>query len=307
MNIVFMGTPKFAVPSLEILIKNNYNISTVVTQPDRPAGRGLQIQFSEVKKFAILRKLPILQPEDLKSEDFIDTIKKLEPDLIIVVAYRILPPEVFTIPKKGSFNLHASLLPKYRGAAPINWAIINGETETGVTTFFLEEKVDTGNIILQKKINIDFEDTAGTLHDKLSLLGAETVLETVRLIETGNVKTYKQNDTLATLAPKIYKDDCKINWDKNAIDIYNFIRGLSPTPCSYTYFDNKQLKIYSSKVTNRKSIANAGSIIIENRNLYVNTKDFQLQILELQLEGKRKLSAIDFINGLNKRNNLKFS
>ncbi len=306
MNIIFMGTPKFAVPSLDILIRNNYNISAVVTQPDKPAGRGLQLQSSEIKKFANSKNLRILQPEDLKNKDFAEKIKELNPDLIIVVAYRILPPEIFNIPKFGAINLHASLLPKYRGAAPINWAIINGETETGVTTFFIKEKVDTGNIILQKKIKIEFDDNAGTLHDKLSIIGAEALLETVKLIEDGSVRTFPQDDNLVSKAPKIQKSDCKINWGKKSIDIYNFIRGLSPTPCSFTHFGNKILKIYTSKITDRKSINAPGSVTVENKNIFVDTSDYQLQILELQLEGKKKLNAENFINGLNKKENLIF-
>lgn len=301
-----MGTPKFAVPSLAILLNNNYNVIAVVTQPDKPAGRGLHLQSSEIKNYAISKNISVLQPDELKSPIFIDEIKNLNPDLIIVVAYRILPPEVFNIPKYGAFNLHASLLPKYRGGAPINWAIINGETETGVTTFFLQEKVDTGNIILQKKIDIEFEDTAGTLYEKLSLLGAQAVLETVKLIESGNAKAYPQDESLATRAPKIFKENCKINWNKKAIEIYNLIRGLSPTPCSFTYFNNKILKIYSSKITERKSTEEAGKVLIEGKNLFVNTIDFQLQILELQLEGKKKLATPEFINGLSNKNNLIF-
>lgn len=304
MNIIFMGTTKFAVPSLDTLIRNNYNISAVVTQPDKPAGRGLQLQSTEIKKFSNSKNLQILQPEDLKSKDFVEKIIELNPDLIIVVAYRILPPEIFNLPKYGAINLHASLLPKYRGAAPINWAIINGETETGVTTFYIKEKVDTGNIILQKRIKIEFDDNAGTLHDKLSIIGAEAVLETVKLIENGSVKTYPQDDNLASKAPKIKKSDCKINWEKKSIDIYNFIRGLSPTPCSFTYLENKILKIYTSKITDRKSLKVPGSVTIENKNIYVDTLDYQLQVLELQLEGKKKLKAENFINGLNKKDGL---
>ncbi len=304
MKIVFMGTPKFAVPTLKILIDNNYEIPAVVTQPDKPAGRGLQIQSSEVKKLALSYNLPVLQPEDLRNEDFVEAIKNFNPDLIVVVAYRILPPEVFNIPRYGTINLHASLLPKYRGAAPINWAIINGETITGVTTFFIKEKVDTGNIILQRSIDINIDDNAGTMSDKLSILGAEVVLETVRMIESGSVITHPQDETQATKAPKIYREDCKIDWNKKSIEIHNFIRGLSPVPGSYTYLGNKILKIFVSKPTDKKSIDKAGTIQIEGKNLYVNTSDNLIQILELQLEGKKKLSAENFLNGIDKKSKL---
>jgi len=210
MNIVFMGTPEFSVPSLSILLENDFNIVGVVTVPDKPKGRGRTLQYSDVKKFAIEKKLPVLQPEKMKNESFVNEIKNLQSDIIIVVAFRILPKEIFAIPKYGSFNLHASILPKYRGAAPINWAIINGEKETGVTTFFLKEEVDTGNIILQKKIPIGDEDDAGMIHDKLSELGAQVVLETVRMIEKGEVKTTLQDDSLATPDLKYSKMTAKL-------------------------------------------------------------------------------------------------
>ena len=298
MNIVFMGTPEFAVPSLSILLENGYNIVGVVTVPDKPKGRGRALQYSDVKKFALEKKLPVLQPEKMKDESFVNEIKSLQPDIIIVVAFRILPKEIFTIPEYGSFNLHASILPKYRGAAPINWAIINGEKETGVTTFFLKEKVDTGNIIIQKKIPIGYEDDAGTIHDKLSVLGAEIVLKTVKMIEEGNVSTAIQDDSLASPAPKIFKDDCKINWTKNSLDVYNFIRGLSPYPASYTHLDNKIVKIFRTKLTNISVNEKPSVILIKDKKLFVNTTDYLLEILELQPEGKKRMSSTDFINGI---------
>ncbi|MDQ3193616.1 MAG: methionyl-tRNA formyltransferase, partial [Bacteroidota bacterium] len=234
MRIVFMGTPQFAVPSLKILLDNNYDVITIVTAPDKKKGRGQIVAVSDVKKFAMENKLRILQPEKLKEKKFISDITSLAPELIIVVAFRILPKEIFTIPSYGSFNLHASLLPKYRGAAPINYALINGETETGVTTFFVKEKVDTGNIILQEKIEISDDDDAGTIHDKLSHLGAQTVLQTVMLIEKGNISLKTQNETAASPAPKIFKEDCLINWNQESSKINNFVRGLSPKPAAFT-------------------------------------------------------------------------
>ena len=228
-----MGTPDFAVPSLEILISNGFILQTVVTAPDRPQGRGLEVRPTPVKTAALRHGLPLLQPESLKDPSFVAAVSSLHPDLIVVVAFRILPREVFSIPRYGAFNLHASLLPQYRGAAPINWAIINGETTTGVTTFFLEEKVDTGGIILQAKLPIGSDDDAGSIHDKLARLGADAVLRTVRLIESGKPAPVPQDNTLATPAPKIFPNDCRIRWDMPAERVRNFIRGLSPFPAAW--------------------------------------------------------------------------
>lgn len=301
-----MGTPLFAVPSLKILLENNHNISCVVTVPDRKKGRGQSLTHSEVKEFALNNGLKILQPEKLNDKEFQDEINSMSPDLIIVVAFRILPKEIFTIPKLGSFNLHASLLPKYRGAAPINHALINGEKETGVTSFFLREKVDTGNIILQKKIQIEDTDDAGSLHDKLSKLGAQTVLETVELIKNGDVKTFKQDDTLASPAPKIFKEDCIINWDKNVEEIYNFIRGHSPYPAAITYLQNKIVKIFKTKITEIPSNNTPGNLIITGKQLFANTRDMLLEIIELQVEGKKRITSMDFINSSDRGKNYIF-
>jgi methionyl-tRNA formyltransferase len=305
MKIIFMGTPEFAVPSLKRLTEGN-EIIAVVTTPDKAKGRGLKIQYSDVKIFALDKDIPILQPDNLKDDNFISQIKSLNPDLIIVVAFRILPKEIFSIPKFGSFNLHASLLPKYRGAAPINWALINGENETGVTTFYLQEKVDTGNIILQEKIKIENEDDAGTIHDKLSDIGADLVIRTVKLIEQGNLNLKKQDENLTTKAPKIFKEDCIIDWNLDDKKIHNSIRGLSPYPAAYTHFDNKTVKIFKSKLTDMLSNSYPGQINIDNNNLFVNTSCNLLQIMELQLEGKKRITSSDFINGLNKSKEIKF-
>ena len=307
-----MGTPLFAVPSLEILIKNNYEISAVVTVPDKKKGRGLQTSVSEVKKFSGEKNLNILQPDNLKDNEFIKTLTSINPDLIIVVAFRILPKEIYTIPKFGSINLHASLLPKFRGAAPINRAIINGEKESGVTTFFLKDKVDTGNIIIQKKINIEDDDDAGSLSQKLSHTGAECVLETVRLIENQNVTLTGQDNNLASSAPKIFKEDCKINWNQNAITVHNFIRGLSPYPAAFSVLENKSVKIFKTKLTDindineineineTKEIKSAGILFCQDKKLLVSVSDGLLEILELQLEGKKRISANDYINGIDR-------
>lgn len=297
MRIVFMGTPEFAVPSLKILLENSYDIAAVVTAPDRPQGRGQKLDFSPVKKYSLEKKIRILQPEKLKDPEFVSTLRAISPDLIVVVAFRILPSEVFKLPPLGTFNLHASLLPKYRGAAPINWAIINGEKETGVTTFFIEESVDTGNIILQARVPIGENETAGELHDKLAEIGAEIVLHTVRLIEMGKVQPKPQDNSMATPAPKIFKENCRIDWNKSATDIHNLVRGLSPSPGAFTYYDDKVLKIYRTLPHNQQSNQEPGTIVMAEKKLIVATNSGDIEILELQLEGKRKLTAEEFLRG----------
>ncbi len=297
LRIIFMGTPDFACPSLSILLEHHYTIAGVVTAPDKPRGRGQHVTFTPVKEYALRHNLNVLQPESLRDPLFIETLRSLQPDLIVVVAFRILPPDVFQLPPLGTFNLHASLLPKYRGAAPINWAIINGETETGVTTFFLREKVDTGNIILQERVTIGENETAGELHDKLSVIGAQLVLKTVQLIERGTVQTIPQNDTLATPAPKIFKQQCRINWNAPAQTIHNFIRGLSPHPAAWTTHNNKLLNIYRTHY--HPSVqASPGTIYrCTPKELLVGTKDGLIQILEIQQEGKRRLLIDEFLRG----------
>jgi methionyl-tRNA formyltransferase len=300
MDIIFMGTPDFAVHSLQRLIDTHHKISAVVTTPDKPKGRGLQLSSSSVKQFAEKNKLPVLQPEKLRDELFINEIKKLQPDLIIVVAFRILPKEVYTIPKFGSFNLHASLLPKYRGAAPINWAIINGDRVTGVTTFFLKDKVDTGSIIMQQTCSIEENDNAGTIHDKLAQIGADTVLSTVNLIEmtNGNVPVESQEEAEASPAPKIFKNDCRIDWNRSAQQVHNFIRGLSPYPAAFTTLNDKIVKIYrTQKLLLQNDQLKPAEIKTDNSKIFVSCSDFLLEILELQLEGKKRMSSKDFING----------
>ncbi len=313
MKIVFMGTPDFAVPSLEILLKNDYEILAVVTAPDEPKGRGYKITPPPVKVFALKNNLKVLQPENLRDEKFIAELKNLSPELIVVVAFRILPKEVFTIPPFGTINLHASLLPKYRGAAPINWAIINGETETGVTTFFINEKVDTGNIILQRKVKIDPDETAGELHDKLAIIGAEVLLETVRLIESGNVNPIPQDNSLATPAPKIKKEMCQINWfEKDAQQVHNFVRGLSPQPGAFTFLNKKIVKIYRTKLAPSEvqfQDVKPGQIIIDESKgeMYAICADLKpIQIIELQMEGRKRLNAFEFLKGFRLETNTFF-
>ena len=296
-----MGTPEFAVPALSAIFKSGHELLSVVTIPDRKKGRGQNVSFSDVKKFAMAKRIDFLQPDDLSDKVFIEKLRSLMPDLIVVVAFKILPEIIFDIPVHGIFNLHASLLPKYRGAAPINRAIMNGEPETGVTTFFLENKVDTGNVILQQKIPILPEDNAGTLHDKLSELGAEVVMKTIDLIDKSekNIPSVKkQNDSLSSKAPKIFKEDCLLSWDDLAVKIHNKIRGLSPYPAAYTRMIDKNIKILKSRLTDMKSESEPGVITISDNKLLVSTKDNLLEIVDLQPEGKNKMSARDFINGL---------
>ncbi len=293
-----MGTPDFAVPSLEILLKNDYPIAAVVTAPDKPRGRGQQVSFTPVKEFALKHSLSLFQPESLHSADFISSLASLLPDLFVVVAFRILPPQAFSIPTRGAFNLHASLLPKYRGAAPINWAIINGEKESGVTTFFLREKVDTGNIILQARVAIPESMTAGELHDTLSDVGAEIVLQTVRLIELGKTHPRQQDDSLSSPAPKIFKNDCRIDWNAPVAAVHNFIRGLSPHPAAWTTHDGTMLKIYRSEKSEfRIQNPEAGRIKISGSKLYVATGSGTISVLEIQQEGKKRMSVEEFLRG----------
>ncbi len=307
MRIVFMGTPAFAVPSLKILLENNYTIAGVVTVPDKPAGRGQQIISSAVKQFAVEHTLEVFQPERLTNGDFQVTLQSLKADLFVVVAFRILPPEIFRLPSKGSFNLHASLLPKYRGAAPINWAIINGETETGVTTFFLDEKVDTGNIILQARVPITPEETAGELYDNLAEVGAEIVLHSVRLIEAGKVSLKSQDHALAIPAPKIFKDQCRIDWNKKSIEVHNFVRGVSPKPCAFTMYNGTLMNIVRVAIAEPARNGLPGEIIEAGQRLIVSTGNGAVEILEIQQEGKRKMPAADFLRGSKIKTGVRFS
>jgi methionyl-tRNA formyltransferase len=309
-----MGTPEFALPSLELLLNSKHQIAGIVTQPDKPKGRGLKLLPSPVKEFAEKHNLSeivqngsigrstrkVLTPEDLKSEEFYQALNELKPDLITVVAFRILPERIFSLPPSGTINLHASLLPKYRGAAPINWALIKGEKITGLTTFFIQKKVDTGGIILQKEVEIYPEETSGELALRLSIIGAEVLLETIDLIEKREVKTYAQNDLEVSLAPKITEELCRIDWSKSALEINNLIRGLSPQPGAFTFLRGKLLKVYKTKVEiDENSSTEFGKIIKADQKsgLLVQTQKGILRLKEIQLEGKKKLEAEEFLRG----------
>lgn len=297
MNILFMGTPEFAIPSLKLLLEKRYPIVGVVTAPDKPRGRGQTVSPTPVKALALSRNLPLYQPESLSDPAFVEELRLLQPDLAVVVAFRILPPEVFTVPKHGSINLHASLLPRYRGAAPIQRAIMNGERETGVTTFFLREKVDTGNVVLQARTTIGEDETAGELHDRLSQIGAEMVLHTVRLIEQGRAKPLPQDESLASPAPKIHKEDCRIDWSTGCRAVHNVVRALSPSPGAYTSHGGHTIKIYRTKVVDEEREGQGGTVLKVDGELRVAATRGILSILELQQEGHRRLPLEEFLRG----------
>lgn len=312
LRIVFMGTPEFAVESLKILIEDGYNVVGVITMPDKPAGRGYKMQPSPVKQYALEQGLYLLQPLKLKDDHFLSELKQLRADVQVVVAFRMLPEVVWSMPPKGTFNLHSSLLPQYRGAAPINWAIINGEKETGVTTFFLSHEIDTGEIIFYKRTAISEFDNAETLHDRLMVMGAELVKRTVDAILMDNISAIPQNqlytkDTILKPAPKIFPETCRINWGKSKEDIYNFIRGLSPYPAAWTELQRSEsnetlrIKIFASEKTNDNlhttSLA-PGSLLTDNKTyIDVAVGDGFLRITDIQLSGKKRMKTVDFLNG----------
>lgn len=306
LKIVFFGTPEFAVESLDKLLEAGANIAAVVTMPDKIAGRGHKLIESDVKKYAISKGLKVLQPEKLKAPEFIEALKEINADLFIVIAFRMLPEIVWQMPRLGTFNLHASLLPKYRGAAPINWAVINGEKETGVTTFFLKHEIDTGDIIKQKKIEILSSDNVGNVHDKLMRLGASMVMDTVKDIEKGAVITQPQPEGDHIPAPKIYKDTCRIDWNHSAHRIHNLVRGLSPYPgawCEYIDSNNteahRDIKIFETAISDKTSSGDPGEINIIKNRLFVSTSDGSLEILSLQPSGKKRMNADEFLRGYN--------
>lgn len=303
LNIVYMGTPDFAVLPLEKIHNSQHNILAVVTAPDKPAGRGRKLRKSAVKEYAEANGLPVLQPEKLRSPQFIEELVRLQPDLIVVVAFRMLPEMVWRIPKIGTFNLHASLLPQYRGAAPINWAIINGEKESGVTTFFINDQIDTGSILMQRSTQIEPDETAGTLHDKLMHLGADLVLETINRLAEENIESQPQDENVKlTPAPKIFKDDCRIDWQKPGAQIEQLIRGLSPYPGAFTVIESGelsgQLKIQHAKYVSGAAQQKAGTLEIVEKEIHIHVVDGYLNIIQLQPQGKRKMSAQDVINGI---------
>lgn len=294
-NIVFMGTPDFAIPSLK-KINEKYGISAVVTQPDKPKGRGQHLGWTAVKECAIELGLPVIQPLSLKDPDFKNEIAAIKPDIIVVIAFSILPHEVYQLASVASFNIHGSLLPKYRGAAPINWAIINGEKETGLTSFLLKQTVDTGDILLQKKIRIAPEDTFGDIYNILSELSAELSIETIEMIRAGNYSAMPQNDTIASPAPKIYKEHCHIDWNKPADNIVNLIRGLSPIPSAYTTFRGENLKILKAHRCTKNQLE-PGHYKITAKEFAIGCEDAAISITELQPAGKKVMKVEDFLRG----------
>jgi methionyl-tRNA formyltransferase len=299
LRIVFMGTPEFAVPSLNILVENGYNVVAVITAPDKPGGRGLQFTPSEVKIAAQKHGLKILQPTSLKAPEFVEELKSLNANLQIVVAFRMLPEIVWAMPSIGTFNLHGSLLPQYRGAAPINWAIINGEKETGVTTFFLKHEIDTGSVLFQEKEPIHPTDDAGSVYQRLMMKGADLVLKTVKAIEQGNYKPIAQHDTGELKhAPKIFRETCKIDWNKNGEDVVNLIRGLSPYPAAWTDLNGKIYKIFRASVVPDMPRITSGTIETDNKTyLHVGSFDRRVAIEELQPEGKRRMKIGELLRG----------
>jgi methionyl-tRNA formyltransferase len=299
LRIVFMGTPDFAVPSLDILVKNGFKVVGVVTVSDKMGGRGMkQVLQSPVKKYAVEHDIPVLQPEKLKNPAFLDELRALQADLFIVVAFRMLPEVVWTMPPKGTFNLHGSLLPRYRGAAPINWAVINGDTETGVTTFFLQHEIDTGQIIFQDHLPIGPDDTAGEIHDRMMLLGAQTVLKTVQAMDQGTVSSQPQIDSKATHAPKIFHETCEIDFNRSSQDIHNFIRGLSPYPAAWTTLDGLEFKVLKSKMELAAHGHEAGKVISDGKSeLKWACANGYIHALEVQLQGRKRMGIRDFLNG----------
>lgn len=300
MRIVFMGTPDFAVTSLDALVQANFDVVAVVTAPDRPAGRGQKLNESAVKKYAVEKHIPVLQPEKLKNPEFLETLASYKADLQVVVAFRMLPEVVWNMPPKGTINLHGSLLPQYRGAAPINHAIINGEKESGVTTFFLTHEIDTGNIILSDSVAIADDETAGDLHDKLMHVGANLLVKTLKTIEAGEVSEQPQPQSGDLKhAPKIFKDDCKIDWNNQAQAIYNLIRGLSPYPTAFTFLNDKTLKIFKAELEDKEPGIVAGGFLTDGKTyLKFAAKDGFIKLLDIQYEGKKRMLIEDFLRGM---------
>lgn len=303
-SIVFMGTPEFAVASLDALVRNGFPVVGVITAPDKPAGRGMKLQESAVKKYALAQGLHILQPEKLKNPSFLNELRSLNADLQVVVAFRMLPEVVWSMPPMGTINVHGSLLPQYRGAAPINWAIINGETETGVTTFKLQHEIDTGDLLLQERIPIGENDTAGEVHDRMKEVGATVLVETVKGLAAGTLAEQPQQTVLEGMAfevkhaPKIFTETCRINWNRPVAEVHNLVRGLSPYPGAFTTFQGKTLKIYRSEKEERQSALSPGEHETDKKSyLKFACTDGFIHIRELQLEGKKKMTIEEFIRG----------
>lgn len=304
LKIVFFGTPEFAVTSLDALVSDGFNVAAVVTMPDKPAGRGKKLQMSDVKRYAVEHDLRVMQPAKLRDPEFLEALSAIGADLFIVIAFRMLPEAVWAMPPLGTFNLHASLLPKYRGAAPINHAIINGETETGITTFFLKHEIDTGDMIDQRTISIGEDENAGEIHDRLMTLGAEAVVDTVNAIIGGSLSTRPQPEGEFVAAPKIFKDTCRIDWNRPARDLHNFIRGLAPYPAAWTRMTEENgrqsdIKIFSSSAKGIPADISLapGYALVKGKHLYAGASDGPIEILSLQPAGKRPMPADAFILG----------
>jgi methionyl-tRNA formyltransferase len=298
LRIIFLGTPEFAVASLQILVENGWDIVAVITAPDKPQGRGKQLGTSAVKDYALSVGLPVLQPINLKSEAFLDELKSYNANLQIVVAFRMLPVVVWDMPELGTFNLHGSLLPQYRGAAPINWAIINGEKETGVTTFFLKHEIDTGKIIFQEKEPIYPTDNVGLLYARLMMKGAELVKKTVAAIAKDNYPQTEQDQSVALKhAPKIFKPDCEINWNQSATKVFDFVRGLTPIPGAWCVLNGKNYKIHEVAPYQNQLNKEPGTVLIKEGKILVATIDGSIEIKVLQQEGKKKMDSVGFLNG----------
>lgn len=303
LRIVFMGTPDFATGILDAIYQNNYTIAAVITAPDKPAGRGQKVKFSSVKEYALEKGLKVLQPPNLKDPGFLQELKELNANLQVVVAFRMLPEAVWKMPKLGTFNLHASLLPQYRGAAPINWAIINGEAKTGVTTFFIDDKIDTGAMILKEEITIGDNETAGSLHDRLMELGKDAVIKTLTLVATGKAEpTIQQESEELKTAYKLNRDNCRIDWQSPGATIHNLVRGLSPYPAAWCFIKDEgnewNVKIYETAFTKDSHNLDAGTIIADKKSIRIAVKDGYLDILSLQLPGKKRMTARELLNGI---------
>ena len=305
MRIIFMGTPDFAVATLQRLVENGFEVVAAITAPDKPVGRGQKMSESPVKKYALSQGIPVLQPEKLKNKAFLEELANYKADLQVVVAFRMLPEAVWAMPKMGTINLHGSLLPQYRGAAPLNWAVINGEIITGVTTFFIEKEIDTGNVIFSENIEIKATDTAGDLHDRMMWIGGDLMVKTVKAIESGVYPSVKQDFSQELKpAPKIFKETCKIDWQQDAKAIYDFVRGLSPYPAAWTTLDGKVLKIFETEIVNEE-LLELDNLVFEEfklktdhkKHLLIQTSDSFLAIKSLQLEGKKRMSTEEFLRG----------
>lgn len=307
LKIVFLGTPDFAVESLRRIHEGGYNIVGVITMPDKPAGRGHKLLHSPVKQYAVANNLPLLQPVNLKDPQFVEQLRSLGANLFVVIAFRMLPEVVWSMPELGTFNLHASLLPKYRGAAPINWAVINGDTETGVTTFFLKHEIDTGDIIRQERIEIAPTDNVGDVHDRLMMLGADLTIDTIDHIIAGDLKPIPQDEILQgaepTPAPKIFKDTCLIDWTKPAVSVHNLVRGLSPYPAAWTTMEQEgrepiTMKVFETAIVEWGGQLTPGKFTIDAGHLYVDCADNRIEILSLQAAGKKRMPTPDYLRGL---------